>query len=235
MQSAYISHVGAVRENNEDAVFCDPEAGLFIAADGIGGRQAGEVASATAVHIAAEKFLENPQAEPAELLREAFYEANHVLYEAGKEELLDGMGTTMTAALIQGERIFIVHVGDSRAYLFNRHGIRQLTEDHSLVNELVREGKITAEEAVHHPRRNILTRSLGQGPLVEIACYEERWQAGDYLLLCTDGLYTLVSPEEMRELTMRAADIESAARFMADNAFNRGGYDNISLVLVSHD
>lgn len=235
MQAEFLSHVGAVRKNNEDAVFCDLKAGLFVVADGIGGRQAGEVASATAVRVLAEKFWENTEADAGELMREAFYEANNLLHQAGKEEGMQGMGTTMTAAAVNGDNIRLVHVGDSRAYLFNRAGITQLTEDHTLVNQLLKDGQITEKEAQYHPQRHILTRSLGQEALVQVEEYELTWQKGDFLLLCSDGLYTLVPPGEMMELTFRAANIKSAIDFMAQTAFNRGGYDNISLILVSYD
>lgn len=235
MRAEYLSHVGAVRENNEDAIYCDPEAGVFIVADGIGGKEAGEIASATAVRIVAEKSWNAPDAPPAEMLREAFYEANDFLYTRGKKPGMEGMGTTLTAAVCRGDDITIVHVGDSRAYLLNRREIRQLTADHSLVAEMQREGKITAEEAKHHPRKNILLRAIGQEALVEVDMLEAKWQRGDYLLLCTDGLYNLVDEEEMREITMRTAELSTAVTFLAETAYNRGGYDNISLVIAAHD
>lgn len=225
--------MGAVRKNNEDAIFCDVKAGLFVVADGIGGREAGEVASATAVRVVAEKFWENPAAAADELMREAFYQANDILHRAGKEKKMKGMGTTMTAAAVRGEDIHLVHVGDSRAYLFNRNGIEQLTEDHTLVQALLLDGQINAEEAEHHPQRHVLVRSIGQDVLVQVQERTVSWAKGDYLLLCSDGLYTLVKPQEMQEITLRAANLKNAIDFMAQIAFNRGGYDNISVVLVS--
>lgn len=235
MRAEFLSHVGAVRKNNEDAVFCDSKAGLFAVADGIGGRQGGEIASATAVKIVAEKTASLPTAEPKELLREAFYEANNILHQAGKSAELSGMGTTMTAAYISGDNIYLVHVGDSRAYLFNRQGICQLTSDHTLVAELLKDGSITAEAAETHPQRHVITRSLGLETLVEVDELEYQWQSGDYLLLCTDGLHNLVEADEIKEITARAANLRSAIEFMAETAYNRGGYDNISLVLIAHE
>lgn len=146
-----------------------------------------------------------------------------------------GMGTTMTAAVVRGNKITIVHVGDSRAYLINKKGVRQLTEDHSLVAQLVKDGQIKPEEARHHPRRNILLRAIGQESLVEVDVVEAQWRKGDYLLLCTDGLFNLVVEEEMQDITLRVAELKTAVEFLAETAFNRGGYDNISLVLVAHD
>lgn len=235
MRAEYLSHVGAVRENNEDAVYCDSQAGVFVVADGIGGKEAGEVASATAVRMVAEKCWSHPDADPAEMLREAFYEANDFLHSKGKKPSLEGMGTTMTAAVCNEEKVTVVHVGDSRAYLLNRDGIEQLTEDHSLVAQLQRDGQLTAEEARHHPRRNILTRAIGQEGLVEVDMLERPWQKGDYLLLCSDGLYNLVEDEEMLEITLRSSLLSTAVEFMAETAYNRGGYDNISVIIVAYE
>lgn len=235
MQAEFLSHVGAVRKKNEDAVFCDVKAGLFVVADGIGGREAGEVASATAVRVLAEKFWENPTAAADELMREAFYQANDILHRAGKEKKTHGMGTTMTATAVRGNKIHLVHVGDSRAYLFNRYHMEQLTEDHTLVQALLSEGQINAEEAKHHPQRHVLLRSIGQDVLVEVQERTVSWAKGDYILLCSDGLYTLVPPHEIKEITLRAVNLKSAIDFMAQTAFNRGGYDNISLILISYE
>jgi len=235
LQAEFLSHIGAVRKNNEDAVFCDLKGGLFVVADGIGGREAGEVASATAVRVVAEKFWENPGAPADELMREAFYQANDLLHRAGKEQGMQGMGTTMTAAAVRGDEVYLVHVGDSRAYLFNRTSIEQLTEDHTLVQALLADGQISAKEAEHHPQRHVLMRSLGQDILVHVQERTVSWQKGDYLLLCSDGLYSLVPPQELQEITVRAATLKNAVDFMAQTAFNRGGYDNISVVLVSYE
>ncbi len=235
MRAEFISHIGVVRENNEDAVFCDPKAGLLVIADGIGGSDAGEVASATAVRVVAENFWENPESEPAELMREAFYQANDILYRAGHEDGRHGMGTTMTAVAICDEQIKLVHVGDSRAYLLRKDHIEQLTDDHTLVNILLAQGKITDQEAENHPQRHILVRSIGQDLLVQVQEKELTWQKGDYLLLCTDGLYSLVPEKEMQTITERAVDLKHAVDMMAKTAINRGGYDNISIILAAFE
>ncbi|MCL1975822.1 MAG: protein phosphatase 2C domain-containing protein, partial [Firmicutes bacterium] len=161
--------------------------------------------------------------------------ANDILHRAGKEKKTQGMGTTMTAAAVRGNNIHLVHVGDSRAYLYNRHHIEQLSEDHTLVQALLSEGQISIEEAKHHPQRHVLLRSIGQDVLVEVQERTVSWTKGDYLLLCSDGLYTLVTPQEMQEITLRAVNLKSAIDFMAQTAFNRGGYDNISLILISYE
>lgn len=234
MPSHYISHVGAVRKNNEDAVYCDDKAGVYAVADGIGGSRAGEVASAMVVHVIANKLGNPPAGEPLILLREAYYEANDLLYNAGKQRALDGMGTTMTTAMVRGDKIYLVHVGDSRAYLLNKKGIRQLTTDHTLVNELVKDGSITLAEAEKHPRRNIITRSLGADLLVEVDEKEVSWHKGDYLLLCSDGLYSLVEDKEIQEIALSSVDLKSALELMVKIAIDRGGYDNISVIIVPH-
>ena len=236
MKAEYLSHVGAVRANNEDAIYCDSKNGVFIVADGVGGKEAGEVASATAVRIVAEAtWAAHPEEDAAEILREAFYRANDLLHRQGHESGRDGMGTTLTAAVCSPERVTIVHVGDSRAYLIRQEEIRQLTEDHTLVAHLVREGKLTPEEAENHPRKNILIRAIGQEALVEVNTVEIPWEKGDYLLLCSDGLYNLISEQEMQDLTLRSTLLSTAVQYMAETAYNRGGYDNISVILVAHD
>lgn len=239
--------MGEVRKNNEDSVFCDNQLGLFIVADGIGGRQDGEIASSIAVKVTALKVEQNDGEEstPLEILREAFYEVNHILYEAGKKQGENGMGTTMTAALVKDEKIYLAHVGDSRAYLIDRLGMHRLTVDHSLVGELVKDGSITAQEAEHHPQKNILIRSLGQDVLVTVDEKEIAWQSGDYLLLCTDGLTNMMDEEEIyniiclsksyNEAGLNEQGLHEAVNTMVETARKRGGYDNISAVLVSND
>jgi len=239
--------VGEVRKNNEDSVFCDNGLGLFIVADGIGGRQDGEIASGIAVKVTALKVEQNDNEEstPLEVLREAFYEVNHILYEAGKKQGKNGMGTTMTAALVNDEMIYLAHVGDSRAYLIDSLGMHRLTVDHSLVGELVKDGSITAQEAEHHPQKNILIRSLGQDILVTVDEKEINWQSGDYLLLCTDGLTNMMEEEEIyniiclsksyKEAGLYEQGLSDAVNTMVETARKRGGYDNISAVLVSND
>ncbi len=236
MKAEYLSHVGAVRANNEDAIYCDGRSGVFVVADGIGGKEGGEIASATAVRLVAERtWAALPGEDPALVLREGFYQANDLLHRRGHGPGREGMGTTLTAAMCDDKRITIVHVGDSRAYLIRPNGIFQLTQDHSLVAQLVRDGKLTPEEAKNHPRKNILIRAIGQESRVEVDEVRATWQKGDYLLLCSDGLYNLVSDEEMWELTRRTTLLETAVQYMAETAYNRGGFDNISVILVAHD
>jgi serine/threonine protein phosphatase PrpC len=232
MQAQAYSHIGAVRKKNEDAVLCDSSLGLFIVADGIGGRLAGEIASSTAVSITSKIVRSDPDESPHILLKQAFYEANNVLFQAGKNPEQLGMGTTMTAAMANDKEIFWAHVGDSRAYLIDKNGIQQLTEDHSLVQELLKEGNITADEARNHPQKNILVRSLGQESLVNVDIGHNYWQKGDYLLLCSDGFYNMLEEYEIIALLAVDDDLNRTVKNMVGLALERGGFDNISVVLV---
>ncbi len=227
------SHNGSVRKNNEDMIFADAELGLAVVADGIGGQEAGEVASAIAVSLVEDKIRENTPGFSADILKEAFFEANHTIFSMGKEdEAKHGMGTTMTAAWFKENKILIVHVGDSRAYLCHENSIELLTNDHSLAGELVKDGNITPEQAAHHPQRNILTRSLGHETLVKVDEICRLWEKGDYLVLCSDGLYTLVDDEEILAILNTNKSLNKACHTLVEMALSRGGYDNISVVLV---
>ena len=236
MLAASFSHIGKVRKNNEDAVLCLSQEGLFAVADGIGGHDNGEIASAAAV-AAIEKLshTEERTDDIPSLMREAFYSANDLIYKVGTGKPNgSGMGTTLTAAWIDNGFVYVTHVGDSRAYLINEGGISLLSEDHSLVGELVRSGKLTLTGARQHPKKNILTRSLGQAAVVELYETKTPFAAGDYLLICSDGLYNPVAEDEMFAIVMTAPKLQAAVKSMADRALERGGTDNISLVLVSH-
>lgn len=231
-----LTHIGAVRDTNEDAVYADVPSGLFIVADGIGGQNAGEVASAIAVKTLIDKVAEKTAEDYLAALREGFYEANHRINSShlnNKKKF--GMGTTMTAAIIAGDAIYLAHVGDSRAYLLSGSKIARLTVDHSLPGELLKDGSITQEEADNHPQKNVLTRSLGQHSLVQIDEAIINWRCGDYLLLCSDGLYNLITDCEILDILLKANDIKIAAQAMVDAALAQGGYDNISVVIAYHE
>src|SRR5438309_6117180 len=219
--------VGRVREINEDRFLID-DARLFAVADGVGGHQAGEVASQAAVETLRDSFTEPT----TEALVEAVEQANRAVWdmaEANAEQR--GMGTTLTAlALVdeQGEeRLAVVNVGDSRAYLFQQNELEQLTEDHSLVEQLVREGQLTPEEAHVHPQRSIITRALGLDPDVEVDNWELAPAAGDRILLCSDGLTNEVSDDRIASVLRRLADPDDAARELVRLAKANGGNDNI--------
>jgi protein phosphatase len=220
---------GRQRNANEDTPFSRPP--IFVVADGMGGAQAGEVASKTA----AEAFQgELPQAPPEQLLRETIEAANRKVHERAKSDpSLSGMGTTMTAAIVDAgpEEVAIGHVGDSRAYRLRRGKLERLTRDHSLVEEMRRKGQITDAQAEDHPQRSIITRALGPEPEVEVDVQTVPASDGDVFLLCSDGLTTMLDDEHIARLLTRATSMEAAARALVDEANRAGGRDNITVLL----
>src|SRR5437764_6331045 len=223
--------VGLVRDHNEDRYLADER--LFAVADGVGGHKAGEVASQTAVETLQREFTEPT----TDTLIDAVKTANRTVWnlaEANTEQR--GMGTTLTAiALVDDgddERLAIVNVGDSRAYLLQQGELEQLTEDHSLVEQLVREGQLTPEEAQVHPQRSIITRALGLDPEVEVDSWELTPYRGDRILLCSDGLTNEVSDDHIASTLRTVNDPEEAAQQLVQEARDHGGSDNITCVVV---
>src|SRR6476646_8438294 len=221
--------VGRVREGNEDAYLVDDAMGLVAVADGMGGHRAGEVASATALEALRSAITHGRP------LRESMQDANEAVFTKSlTDEELRGMGTTLTAAtLVTGGTVLVGHVGDSRAYLLHDGELRQVTVDHSLVEELVREGRLTADEAAVHPQRSILTRALGVDASVEVDVYPVELVPGDRLLLCSDGLTGMVQAEVIAATLRREEDPARAATQLVDAANSAGGEDNITVVVVA--
>lgn len=228
-RTAALSDPGRRRHRNEDAFVCEPP--LFAVADGMGGAQAGEIASRLAA--AAVQRMEPVEGSGRERVVALIEEANRSVFErARRDESVSGMGTTMTVALLEDEEVWIGHVGDSRAYLVREGRIEQLTDDHSLVAELVRSGRLTPEEAESHPQRSVITRALGTDAAVEVDAFPVAVRPGDLFMLCSDGLTTMVDDETIRELVERhRPDLQTAARALVDEANRRGGEDNITVVL----
>lgn len=226
IEVAHASNTGRVRSHNEDRAFA--RAPLLAVADGMGGAKAGEVAAQIVIDAVA-KSAEPPSARS---LRDRLVAANDEIRKtAGADPSRTGMGTTVTAALFDGRAATLMHVGDSRAYLFRDGRMRQLTEDHSIVAEMVRQGQLTAEAARRHPSRNIITRALGAEPSVEIDELHVDLEPGDILLLCSDGLTSLVVDDDIEELVVDAATLDQAARELVDAALAGGGTDNVTVVL----
>jgi PPM family protein phosphatase len=221
--------VGRVREGNEDAFLVDDAMGLVAVADGMGGHRAGEVASATALEALRSAITHGRP------LRESMQDANEAVFTKSlTDEELRGMGTTLTAAtLVSGGTVLVGHVGDSRAYLLHDGELRQVTVDHSLVEELVREGRLTADEAAVHPQRSIITRALGLDASVDIDVYPVELAPGDRLLLCSDGLTGMVQTETIAGILRREEDPARAAAALIDAANVAGGEDNITVVVVA--
>jgi len=222
------SDVGRQRSANEDSLVIAPP--FFAVADGMGGAKAGEVASATAIEVfgGERDSSEAAEAQLARIVREANRRI-HAL--AVSDESYRGMGTTLTAAKITGDGVSLAHVGDSRAYLLRGGEFEQLTRDHSLVAELERSGQITAEAAEHHPQRSIITRALGPEPDVEVDTYTIAGREGDLFMICSDGLTSMISDDEVSSILRSAPSLEDGADALVRAANQSGGRDNITVVL----
>lgn len=238
MRSFAATDIGRVRKINEDMYYNDPERiGLYIIADGMGGHQAGEVASSLAVETLS-KFLKGPlnfeglkSAEMEDLLRDAVVEANREIYSlADSQPGYSGMGTTVVLCVVREGRVHIAHIGDSRAYLVRGKALKQLTTDHSLVQELLSKGRITEAEAVDHPRKNVLTRALGTEPTIEVDTMTLELQEADSILLCTDGVSNHVADQELLDVTVNNSP-ESACTEIIRLANDRGGFDNMTILI----
>jgi PPM family protein phosphatase len=220
---------GRKRRRNEDSYVIEPP--LFAVADGMGGAQAGEVASRLAA-AAFREFHDADDLDPEERLVAIIQEANRRIYErAADDSEVSGMGTTITAALVGGTGLAIGHVGDSRAYRLRAGRFEQLTDDHSLVADLVRSGRLTPEEADVHPQRSVITRALGTDAQVDVDTFTVPAENGDLFLLCSDGLTTMVGDEEIRDLVTRARDLDQAGKGLVKAANRAGGEDNVTVVL----
>jgi protein phosphatase len=235
LRSAARTDVGLRRRANEDRYAVAEELGLYLVADGMGGHSAGQVASEMAAEgaVRALQTLVAAEASLSEKLRFAVAAANREIHTAAQAKpALAGMGTTLVALLAGERRIALAHVGDSRAYLVRGGKIRQLTDDHSLVGELIRRREITPTAARGHPHRHVLMRALGVRRSVEPDLAELTPAAGDTFVLCSDGLTGHLSDDEIAGLVCRDTDVEAASDRLVDLANSRGGEDNITVVLV---
>jgi protein phosphatase len=218
--------IGLVREGNEDAYLV--VAPLYAVADGMGGHRGGEVASSLALETVQHLFERQEGT-----LADQVAEANRAVYDRSQSDRsVSGMGTTLTAAVIDGDEVHVVHVGDSRAYLLHDGRLTQLTEDHTLVHRMVVEGEITPAEAETHPHRSILTRALGVDERVQVDEGDVRVETGDRLLLCTDGLTGMVPEEEIQEIMLAAGDPQEVVDRLVTVANRAGGIDNITAVVL---
>ncbi|MFX3633326.1 MAG: Stp1/IreP family PP2C-type Ser/Thr phosphatase [Candidatus Pristimantibacillus sp.] len=243
MITASRSDIGRIRQINEDRAWVgklDNGITLAIVADGMGGHQAGDVASQLAVHAYRELLELNASkadlsiVEGKMLIRQAIVSANNVVYDmASRNEQYYNMGTTIVAALVIDHHVIIGHIGDSRAYLFSVDGITQLTEDHTLVNELVKSGQLSTEEAANHPRRNVLTRAVGTDSEIEVDIQTIELSADNLLLLCSDGLTNMVSDDQLLQTVYEdGSELDDKAERLIQQALHAGGDDNITVVLL---
>jgi len=246
-----ITDVGRKRKGNEDSLFLNPDQNLFVVADGMGGHAAGEVASKIAVDAINEFVcltsgdqeitwpfgLDENMSYDGNRLKTAVRFANRKVLEATKQKTeYEGMATTVAAALVDGETVNLAHVGDSRIYMIRDSILTQLTSDHSWVNEQIQSGVISADQARSHPLRNVVTRALGGKADLLVDMQVQTMRSGDVLLLCSDGLTTMIPDEEIaRVLNEHDGDIEHAANALVDAANARGGEDNITVMLLKFE
>ena len=244
---AEITDTGRVREHNEDAIGSDPEIGLMVLADGMGGYNAGEVASGIAIQIVTELATEGANRENRDevdphsglmrqsiVLRDAVYRANKIIFQTAQSQThCEGMGTTIVAAMFYDNKISIAHVGDSRAYRLRAGAFEQLTMDHSLLQELVDRGFYSHEEAQRSTNRNYVTRALGVEPTVEVEVHEHEVVPDDVYLLCSDGLPDMVEDEDIH-LTISTfnASLDVVGKQLIELANDHGGRDNVSVMLA---
>ncbi len=241
-----MTDAGRVRKNNEDSCLIDEELGLFVVADGMGGHAAGEIASRLAVDVLHQQVaaglssgtipsvghLPIHWSGPTRLLAAAVHVANDIVFRASQEKIeRHGMGTTLTAALINGARLSIVHVGDSRLYLFRKGHLMALTKDHSLVNEQLAQGLITAAQADASDSKNILTRAVGVGSTLDVDASEPLLRNGDWILLCTDGLTKMVEEGDIARVLNEGPDSLTVGKKLIDLALERGGRDNVTVAV----
>ena len=229
--------VGQKRKMNQDYVFVSEGPvgnlpNLFTVADGMGGHNAGDYASSHAVRILVDEIREDADYNPVKVIRHAIEAANtEIRNRAQEDENLRGMGTTMVVATIVDQYAYVANVGDSRLYVI-QDGIRQVTRDHSLVQEMVRMGEISEAEARNHPDKNIITRAIGVKEDVEPDIYEYRLKKGDMILMCTDGLSNMVEDEDMFNIVKGSRDVVEAVQMLIEKANSNGGRDNIGVIVA---
>jgi len=250
LEAAGMTDVGLVRNHNEDNFFFNTDLGLFVVADGLGGHAAGEIASKIVVDQVA-KFIEHTadtettmqpgsSSRFASLSESRLKTAIQMSNKAIAENIIlhperETMGSTIVACLIEGKRVTMAHVGDSRGYKLSREGIQQITRDHSWVAEQVANGLMTKEEAKRHPFRNIITQALGNNSELNIEVHEFEITNSETILLCSDGLSGMISDEQILAIFNESSDLQNAARRLISKAIQNGGEDNITLVLARHD
>ncbi len=243
MAKGALSDIGLKRDKNQDAYYISnkDKMPLYIVADGMGGHRCGELASSMALDIVKESFLNKKESltdkeSILKVIKESIEKANINIYlKSLKMKECQGMGTTITMAYIFKDNILIGHVGDSRAYLVSDGEIRQLTEDHSYINELIKNGTITLEESKTHPKKNMITRAVGSSSIVEVDKIAMEYKLGDILLLCSDGLFNMLSEDQINDVFNRETNMQRACEILTSMANEKGGLDNITSVAIKFD
>lgn len=236
MEAAGISHIGLVRKKNEDQYIISIEEKLFVVCDGMGGHKGGKVASAMAAQVIERHFISGDRQDKTAALNMAVSAANLKIWRAGlKNTKFQEMGTTVTAAVIEGERLLAAHVGDSSLFLLRGSQIKKVTAEHTLARQMVSDGLLKESELRTCSYNHILTRALGVKEDVEIDNYMEIIQPGDYIILCSDGLTDMLTEEEIAAIVndnKNDADIETIARILVEAAIDKGGFDNITVIVL---
>lgn len=237
MESYGMTHIGQKRSINQDYIyFSDQSVGklsnLYIVADGMGGHKAGDKASSFAVERFVELVSQMGKDEPVCVMKDAMEQVNRELYElASSQAEYDGMGTTFVAATVWDHEVYIMNIGDSRMYFWDGE-LKQISKDHSLVEELVRNGELTREEAKNHPRKNVITRAIGVDEEVKIDFFQLEIQQGNRILLCSDGLSNMLSDEEIDRILGQKTEIGQIVEKLIEGANEAGGVDNIAVVVA---
>ena len=233
-----ITNIGKKRKVNQDFIYTSEQPvgrlpNVFIVADGMGGHKAGDYASKVTVETIVAEILKSGQSEAAVILDHAIRTANALIRKCAEETPeLEGMGTTVVAASCDGDVLQVANVGDSRLYIVNHREIRQITRDHSLVEEMVRMGGIGRDEARNHPDKNIITRAVGADDVVKPDFFTVKLNRGDIILMCTDGLTNMLEDEEIRMILEESRDMVEKAEELVKAANEKGGKDNISVILI---
>ncbi|MEE0955714.1 MAG: Stp1/IreP family PP2C-type Ser/Thr phosphatase [Eubacterium sp.] len=229
--------IGQKRQMNQDFVFAtDQPVGnlpnLLVVADGMGGHNAGDFASRYGVSVLTETIRQDANFNPVKILRKGVETANReVLMQSRRDPGMAGMGTTMVVCTIVGEYAYIANVGDSRLYLIANDQIKQITQDHSLIAEMVRMGELTPEQGANHPDKNIITRAVGTSEQVKVDFFDLRLEEGNKIVMCSDGLYNMVENSRICEI-VRGSSAETAVRLLIDEANQNGGRDNIGVIVA---
>lgn len=233
-----ITDVGRMRSQNQDNVYGTPGSigalpNLFLVADGMGGHNAGDYASRRAIELVLESVTLSSEKKPVSVLREAITKANQILYqEASDTQERSGMGTTFVAATMAGRELLVANVGDSRLYVLHDQQLRQVTLDHSLVEEMVRTGSMSSEAAYHHPKKHMITRAVGAEENVDIDFFDVPLSGDEIILMCSDGLSNMVEDEKIRGLLLAEGTTKQRAESLVKAANQKGGSDNITVIVI---
>ena len=238
MDTFSITDTGKLRSGNQDCIYCRNDVvgslpNLFMVADGMGGHKAGDTASRMCIEEMVAYIACTERITPVSAFEQAIENTNRAIYKAATENSqFKGMGTTLVGATIIDDSAYVVNIGDSRLYLMSDNKLRQITVDHSLVEEMVKSGEIKKDEMRNHPNKNIITRAIGTGDFVLPDCFEIKVKQGDVMLLCSDGLSNMVDDKKIENILLENDDVEKACKELVKEANEAGGKDNISVVLV---